>query len=226
MQIGGFQKTSFIDYPQKISAVIFTKSCNFTCPYCHNSSLLQDEEEFSIDYVMAILQERKYLLQGLVITGGEPTLQKDLSDFCSQIKKMGYAIKIDTNGSNPSIIQELISNRLIDYVAMDIKANPKQYPTEIMKKNHDSIVQTMNILNSSGIKHEYRIPCVYPFITQESFSEILNFPSTSPIFLQKVQIDEVLNKNFFMNDGYPLAHQNILDLQEVAHNNNRICSIR
>ncbi len=226
MQIGGFQKTSFIDYPQKVSAVIFTKSCNFTCPYCHNSSLLQDEEEVSLEYVFTILQERKHLLQGLVITGGEPTLQKDLPEFCYQVKKMGYVIKLDTNGSNPSVVQNLIDNEYINYVAMDIKADPKQYPNEIMNYNKENILKTISILNSSEIEHEYRIPCVHPFITKESFSEILNFSSNSPIYLQKVQIDEVLNKNFFINEGYPLTHQNILDLQEVAHKNNKFCFVR
>lgn len=228
MNIGGLQKTSFIDFPQKISAVLFTKGCNFTCPYCHNPSLLNNENNINItaDELISFLFERKHLLQGLVITGGEPTLQNDLYDFCKEVKKIGYSIKLDTNGSNPLMLQNIIDDYLIDYVAMDIKADPKNYPEEIMKSGQESILKSIEILEHSKIEHEFRIPCVFPFITEDSFTEILSSVKKAPLYLQKVQTEQVLKPSFFLDVAYALKESEIKQLQEIAKKEKKVCIIR
>ena len=123
MNIGGLVKNSFVDYPQQIAAVIFTNGCNMNCWYCHNQDLITGTRaRIPEDFVLSYLKERKNKIDGVVITGGEPTLQIDLLPFIKKIKDMGYLVKLDTNGSNPNILEELISLKLIDYIAMDIKA--------------------------------------------------------------------------------------------------------
>lgn len=133
MKIAGLQKLTLLDYPGKTAATVFTLGCNFRCPFCHNADLvtptsnkpslvLLPEEEF-----FAFLKKRQGLLDGVCITGGEPTLQHDLADFCKQIKDLGFLVKLDTNGSHPAILQHLLDNNLVDYVAMDIKNCPAHY---------------------------------------------------------------------------------------------------
>ncbi len=228
MNIGGFQKTSFIDYPKKVSAVVFTQGCNFVCPYCHNAQLIGEQRgsENSLDEVLSTLQKRKHLLQGLVITGGEPTLQRGLKDFCKLIKGMGYAIKLDTNGSNPDKVQELIKEELIDYVAMDIKADPAAYPASIGNIPSQNIVQSIALLQQSEIPHEFRIPCAFPFITEESLQKILKYIEKSPIYLQAVNTDHALKPDFFTKEGYALSQEAILSLQKIAIKQSKSCFVR
>ena len=130
MQIHGFNKTTLLDYPEHIAATVFTGGCNFRCPFCHNGELVLDpgcqplipEEE-----VLSYLKKRQGILQGVCVTGGEPTLQKDLKDFLRKIKELGYPIKLDTNGYMPGVLWDLMQEHLIDYVAMDIKASRDNY---------------------------------------------------------------------------------------------------
>src|SRR6056297_2585563 len=125
MIIGALQKTSLIDYPGEISAVIFTRGCNFRCPYCHNPELV-DKKRYTtaleINEVLTFLENRKGLLDGVVITGGEPTIYGDLPEFLLKIKQMGYLVKLDTNGTNPAMMRRVIDLNLVDYIAMDYKA--------------------------------------------------------------------------------------------------------
>ncbi|HPO83020.1 MAG TPA: anaerobic ribonucleoside-triphosphate reductase activating protein, partial [bacterium] len=124
MLIGGLHKLSLIDYPGKLSAVVFTRGCNFRCPYCHNPELIEDNGGDIIDEeeVFSFLDERKGKLDGVVMTGGEPTLQSDIAEFLEKVKRLGFFVKLDTNGSYPERIKELIDRKLLDYIAMDIKA--------------------------------------------------------------------------------------------------------
>ena len=128
MVIGGIQKISLIDYPGKLSCVLFLSGCNFKCPYCHNPQLVKSDSAYSdcLDEkaVYEFLESRKGLIDGVVISGGEPTLQKNLPLLCNEIKEMGYLVKLDTNGSRPKAIKLLIDEGLVDYVAMDIKSDP------------------------------------------------------------------------------------------------------
>lgn len=131
MEIGGLQKFSLIDYPGKISAVIFTRGCNFRCPYCHNPELVIPAfftQGYAVDDIFAFFRSRREKLDGIVITGGEPTVQKDLIEFMSKVKALGFFLKLDTNGSNPGILKKVISLGLVDFVAMDIKAPFDRYP--------------------------------------------------------------------------------------------------
>ena len=128
MTIGGIQKTSLIDFPNGLSTVLFTRGCNFQCPYCHNSELLMlDGEALNRDELMAELTRRAHLIDAIVFSGGECTLSDDLYDMVVQVRKMGYKVKIDTNGTNPEILEKLFLESLVDYVAMDIKAPPEKY---------------------------------------------------------------------------------------------------
>jgi len=129
MVLGGIQKNSLIDYPGKISCVIFVAGCNFRCPYCHNPSLVEPHEgthkfEIEEEEVFSFLDSRRAFLEGVVVSGGEPTLQPDIVPFCDRIKQMGYPLKLDTNGSRPEVIEHLIRNDLVDDIAMDIKTLP------------------------------------------------------------------------------------------------------
>ena len=143
MIIGGLQKHTLIDYPGKIAATIFTSGCNFRCPFCHNPELVLPEEiskskELPLQEVFSFLKERKGFLDGVVICGGEPTIHNDLYDFCSEIKRIGFLIKLDTNGHNPEMLEKLIDKELIDYIAMDIKAHKEKYDKWENNKNNPS----------------------------------------------------------------------------------------
>ena len=137
MVFGGLQKNSLIDYPGKVSCVLFLSGCNFDCPYCHNPDLAKDSSLCPVlldeKAVFDFLQRRKGFLDGVVISGGEPTLQKDLLVLCKKIKELGYLIKLDTNGSRPQVIKRLIDEGLVDYIAMDIKTDPFHYSPLIAK---------------------------------------------------------------------------------------------
>ena len=138
MIIGGLQKTTLIDYPGKIAATVFLSGCNFLCPWCYSAELVLEEKiklqpKISEKELFDFLKQRKGLLEGIVICGGEPTIQKDLPNFLEKIKNLGFLVKLDTNGSNPEMLEYLIKNKLVDYVAMDIKVPEKKH--SIVSKN-------------------------------------------------------------------------------------------
>ena len=175
MQIGGITKSSLIDYPKKISAVIFLIGCNFNCPYCHNPELVISNiiEPIDINTIYSFLKKRKGLLDGVVITGGEPTLHKKLPEFIKNIKDMGYLTKLDTNGSNPNMVEELIENKLVDYVAMDIKAPFDEYNNIITKEiNIENVKKTFKLLVQNKVDYEFRTTVVSNLLNYESFVKI------------------------------------------------------
>ena len=175
MQIGGITKSSLIDYPKKISAVIFLIGCNFNCPYCHNPELVISNiiEPIDINTIYSFLKKRKGLLDGVVITGGEPTLHKKLPEFIKNIKDMGYLIKLDTNGSNPNMVEELIENKLVDYIAMDIKAPFDEYNNIITKEiSIENVKKTFKLLVQNKVDYEFRTTVVSNLLNYESFVKI------------------------------------------------------
>ena len=128
MRLGGLQKTTLIDYPEKVSAIVWTVGCNFRCPFCYNKEIVTgDVELIPEQQVFSFLKKRKNMLEGLVVTGGEPLLQDDIENFCKKVKKLDYLVKIDTNGSFPERLQKLIHDGLVDYIAMDVKAPLGKY---------------------------------------------------------------------------------------------------
>ncbi len=166
IRIGAFIKQSFIDWDGKVSAVIFTKGCNFRCWYCHNPSLVipqlyNNYEDLSINDVFNYLKERKGWIDGVVITGGEPTVNDDLPEFILQIKSMGFQVKLDTNGSNPNMLEYLIRKKLIDFIALDIKtmldASFYEKIINIPSCNIiDKLKESLNIIENSNISHHFR----------------------------------------------------------------------
>ena len=159
MKIAGLQKLTLLDYPSKTACIIFTQGCTFKCSFCQNSELipLSGNEEITEDDIINYLIKRKNVLDGVVITGGEPTIQKDLKDFIKKIKELGYLVKLDTNGANYSMLKELIEENLIDYVAMDIKTTFEDYEKVIKTKTKmDNIKESIKLLKNSSISHEFR----------------------------------------------------------------------
>ncbi|MEW5895545.1 MAG: anaerobic ribonucleoside-triphosphate reductase activating protein [Candidatus Omnitrophota bacterium] len=178
MRIGGFQKISLIDYPGKISAVVFTQGCNFRCPFCHNAHLVLPSlfrESLSEEEIIGFLASRTGRLQGVVITGGEPTLQNDLKDFIKKIKVMGYAVKLDTNGSRPFILEELIRQKLVDFVAMDVKAPIERYrEVSGVNVNPDFIKKSIELLINSGLQYQFRTTFTKPLLNEVDLSGIMS----------------------------------------------------
>ncbi len=203
MFIGGFQKSSLIDYPGKISCIIFLFGCNFRCPYCHNPGLVRGDQDvpsyLTEKWILNFLKQRSGLLEGVVITGGEPTLHKELIVLCKKIKNLGYNIKLDTNGSKPEVVKKLIDNHLIDYCAMDIKTHPKKY-TPILSSLpvSDNINTSISIIKDSDIPNEFRTTCVHPFIDKETINVISKLiQGANRYVLQRFQHTHLLNSGFF-----------------------------
>ncbi|BCK01835.1 anaerobic ribonucleoside-triphosphate reductase activating protein [Anaerocolumna chitinilytica] len=177
MRIHGFQKTTLLDYPGHLAATIFFGGCNFLCPFCHNASLVLYPDSLPAipkEEVLATLRKRKEILEGVCITGGEPTLEPGLADFIKEIKDMGYLIKLDTNGSNPILLKQLISEGLLDYVAMDIKNSPEKYSDTIGKKNFSlkNISESIQLLLNGNIDYEFRTTITKEFHIPSDFIAI------------------------------------------------------
>lgn len=176
MNIGGLHKFSLIDFHGKICAVIFTQGCNFKCPFCHNQGLLSCDtfdESYCQENIFEFLESRIGLLGGVVVTGGEPTMQKNLMPFLKKVKGMGYSVKLDTNGSNPDVLEKVIQAELVDYIAMDIKAPPeKYYLLSCVDVKIENIKRSIDIIQNSGLEYEFRTTVVSPFLDLSDLREI------------------------------------------------------
>ncbi|TAH72789.1 MAG: anaerobic ribonucleoside-triphosphate reductase activating protein [Anaerolineaceae bacterium] len=177
MNIHGFNKSTLLDYPKHLAATIFVGSCNMRCPFCHNASLVlrpSTQPLISTEYVLAYLNKRKNILEGVCISGGEPTLYKDLPFFINQIKEIGLKVKLDTNGLNPDMMKELADNKLIDYVAMDIKNSKDKYKTTAGNKDisMDKINESVSLLLSDIVEYEFRSTIVNELHTKDDMISI------------------------------------------------------
>ena len=177
MRICGFNKTTLLDYPGKVASTIFLGGCNFRCPFCQNGILVVapgEQPDYSQEELLTFLKKRKGILDGVCISGGEPTLSDGLEEFLGKIKELGYAVKLDTNGSRPKIVKLLAEAGLIDKVAMDIKACPDNYGnlTGIEKPDMDSIFETADFLLHGNLDYEFRTTVVRELHTQKDFEEI------------------------------------------------------
>lgn len=206
MLIGGFQKSSLIDFPEKISAIIFTQGCNFRCPYCHNPEIIEQNSAtaLAVAPILEFLNSRKNKLDGIVITGGEPTIQKELPELITKIKGEGFSIKLDTNGTNPKMISSLIDKKLIDYIAMDIKGPIEKYSQIVNKQvNTDNILESINVIKNSGIDHEFRTTVIKSQLCQNDFEEIgKTIAGSKRYYLQKFIPTKLLDESFFNETTY------------------------
>ncbi len=202
MNIQGFQSLTLLDFPGKVACTVFCGGCNLRCPFCHNASLVLSprESENREKEVLEYLEKRKGILEGVCITGGEALLQPDLSDFLNRVKKMGYATKLDTNGSDPEKLKLLIAEGNIDYIAMDFKSAPETYEKAIGKKcEFDLFSRSVDLIRSSGIPYEFRTTFVKGIHTEADAEGIGRFLSgDSPYFLQNF----VDSGNLIGGEGY------------------------
>lgn len=177
MEIHGFNKTTLLDYPGHLAATIFTGGCNFRCPFCHNGALVLNPKEqplISEEEILRVLEKRKHILEGVCITGGEPTLQSDLIPFIEKIKALGIKVKLDTNGSRPEVLRACIEKKLLDYVAMDIKNTPENYSlsTGLLKPEIEKIKDSAALLMKETIDYEFRTTIVKEHHSAKDMEEL------------------------------------------------------
>lgn len=224
MKIVGFIKTSFMDWDGKISSVIFLPGCTFRCPFCHNSEVVLSPdklEEFSWESIKEYLVENKDFLDGVCITGGEPTLTPELPQLCKEIKEIGLKVKLDSNGTNPKILKQLIDEKLIDFIAMDIKTSFDKYPAACGmndKKLIDAVKQSVQIIMSSGIDYEFRttvVPTLHTIEGMQKISEQIKGAKKYVIqnFLQEKTLSPELQKQ------KPFSREEINKFVEAAKKN-------
>jgi pyruvate formate lyase activating enzyme len=222
MRFGALLPNSLIDFPGRISCVLFVTGCNFTCPYCHNPDLasgaLDPQRSLSETAFFDFLQRRSSLLDGVVISGGEPTLLPELFELCRAIQAMGYAVKLDTNGSRPEVLKRLIRERLVDFVAMDIKTRPSRYAPLIRKTRRcEDLVESIDTILQSRIPHEFRTTCVAPLVTEETIRRIaLRIHGANRYVLQRCRGGRVLDPAFFESTGRALEESEMDRLQNLA----------
>lgn len=206
MIISGLLKTTLLDYPEHIACILFTGGCNLRCPYCQNAELIQESEPlYKTDFIMDFLVKRKSRLEAVVISGGEPCLHKDLPVFLSDIKNLGYLIKLDTNGCYPDMLDILIKQNLIDYIAMDIKAaidvsNPQtdvngslSKNTGIPSPNATAMLQSIKLIKTAKTEHEFRTTVAKELLSPNDLINIAKMiPSDSKFFLQSFQMSDAV----------------------------------
>lgn len=206
MKIGGLQKSSLLDYPGKISAIIFTQGCNFLCGYCHNSELLDDRSNstFYDESVLEFLKTRVGLLDGVVISGGEPCLQEDIVAFAAKIKSLGFLIKLDTNGSYPEVLEELMVQNLVDYIAMDIKAPIEKYNEIVCTKIFpEKIQKSIELIKNAGVDYEFRTTVVKSQLSMHDFEKIGEMiKGVKRYYLQKFVSSKLVDEKFKNAETY------------------------
>ncbi len=200
MKIGALQKTSLIDYPGEICAIVFTVGCNFRCPYCHNPELVRGSiKDMDMDGLFDFLKKRAGKLSAVSITGGEPTIHSDLIDFIKEIRLLGYEkIKLDTNGTNPKILEELIQERLVTYIAMDIKAPLDRYGAVTGYEYDIGLIEkSIDIIKNSRIDYEFRTTVIEGFVEKEDVLLIADLiKGAKAYYIQRFIPSKALNESF------------------------------
>lgn len=205
-KLAGLQKTTFIDYPEKIACIVFTQGCNFRCGYCHNPELFENKEPvLSVPAFFEFLNKRKGKLDGVVITGGEPTLHgKDLIEFIKEVKSFGFLVKLDTNGTHPDVLQELLNENLLDYIAMDIKAPLTKYKT-ITQTDIDTkiIKKSIDMIMNSGVDYEFRTTIVKSQLSVEDLRQIGELiQGAKRYYMQKFLATKILDETLMSEESY------------------------
>jgi pyruvate formate lyase activating enzyme len=245
MRIGGLEKLSLIDYPGELSAVAFTIGCTFRCPFCYNPMLVlsstdrsgntlsqdkgtdQDHTPLNEDDLFLFLKSRQGKLDAVVITGGEPTMHPDLPEFIQKIKNFGYKIKLDSNGTNPEMLKKLISGKVIDYIAMDIKAAPSDYERATGTKfDFDKIRQSVKLIIDSSLPYEFRTTCVPGFIDEMAMAKMGELiAGADKWYLQNFKSDtELIDKSLRGRPGFSSAEME--KFAEIGRKFVKKCEIR
>jgi len=187
MGIKGFQGTSLLDFPGRIASLVFWGGCNLTCPFCHNPALVlapEDYPDLDPDDLLADLDARKSFIDGIVVSGGEPTLDSSLPAFLEQVKALGLAVKLDTNGLAPQVVDKLIDRQLVDYLAIDLKTSPERYPElHVGDVSVDRLLQTLHLCTQAQVKLEYRTTCVPGWVDEGDIHKLGALISGAPLWV-------------------------------------------
>lgn len=229
MIISGIQKTTFIDYPGKIAATIFLAGCNFRCPFCHNRNLVLNErwlQKISPEEVLGYLKKRRKYLEGICITGGEPLIYNDIVSFIATIKKLNLAVKLDTNGTNPRLLKDLYDQKLIDYVAFDIKASLEKY-NEVSGVNVNAlkIKDAIRTVMGQTVAYEFRstiLPRFHPQAEIEKMAQLIK--GARLYYLQNFVPRNTLDQAFMNERSYTPEEMKVLS--EVAGRYVEKCRVR
>lgn len=199
MKIAGLQKTTLLDYPEHVAATVFLGGCNMLCPFCHNAELIGNPEElYTKESFFQFLKKRNGILDGVCISGGEPTIHRELPDFISAVKSLGYLVKLDTNGTNPAMLRQLIHDGRIDYVAMDVKSGLSSYPAACgCQVSTDSVLESIAILKEELVPYEFRTTIVAELHHQKEMIEIGKMlQGASKYFLQSFVPSEQVSADY------------------------------
>jgi len=203
LKIKGFIKTSLIDYPGKISSVIFLGGCNFRCGFCFNPVLVKSPDSLDDvpeELVFEFLRKRKKWIDGVVLLGGEPTLHEDIIDFSEKLKKMGFLVKLDTNGSNPEVVEKMIKLGLVDYIAMDVKTSFERYDILGLGKFVENVRKTAELIRRSGLDYEFRTTVIPGIVEESDILEIgKSLKGSKRYFIQQFRPEPVLDEKFQQN---------------------------
>ena len=231
MKLGGLQKTTLIDYPGKIACTVFTIGCDFRCPFCYSGELVLPEKIKNRPILpegnfFDFLKERKGLLEGIVLCGGEPTIHKDLPNFVKKIKELGYSVKLDTNGSNPEMLKKLIEEKLINYAAMDIKSSKEKYEVYSgMKIDLSEIEKSVDTLEQGKIDYEFRTTLA-PGVNEGDIKKIADWIGPA----KKYFLQEFNNKKEIIEPGIislpTLQREEIEELIKKIKSKFEICQLR
>ena len=232
MLLGGLQKTTLIDFPGKIASLIFTAGCNFRCPFCHNPELVKPELIKGLDLIKEkdffdFLDERKKLIDGVSITGGEPTLHDDLINFIEKIKEKGLLVKLDTNGTRPEVLEKLIDKNLLDYVAMDIKAPLNKYEKVVgVKVDLEKIKKSINLIMKNLADYEFRTTIIPNLLSEEDIIDLAKeIKGAKRFYLQ-----QFVNKGKMLVEEYkeikPYPSKKLEEIRNKIKDNFEVCEIR
>lgn len=230
MVVAGLQKSSLIDYPGKVSAVVFVTGCNFNCPYCHNPELARGEfpQSIPLEEVLEFVAQRRTFLDGVVITGGEPTLWPHLYAFCRALKRLKLTVKLDTNGSRSDVLRQVIGEGIVDYIAMDIKTGPDQYGPPLCDPTEAPMIrESIRLIMEKAKDYEFRTTCVAPFVDDDIIVHIADaIAGARRYILQPFRPKTVLDPIYFHgNSGY-LSPARIERLRSLALPKVPSCKIR
>lgn len=228
MVIQGFQKLTLLDYPGKMACTVFTSGCNLRCPFCHNSRLVinpSSESEFSVEEILSYLKKRQGILDGVAITGGEPLLHKDIDDFIEKVRELGFSVKLDTNGTFPDRLKDLVGRGLVDYVAMDIKNAPEGYSETVGIGGYDitKIKESIAFLLEGNVDYEFRTTVVRELHSVFSIEGIGKMIEGAKRHYIQAFVDSGELIGFDLN---PVPKEEMIEMQKIMSKHVKLCEIR